>query len=265
MSIVLRKDPILEAVCEFAFSSPDWDWTVPGLVYKKIKDRFPEKTEGRDINFSIEQRADGVHPAASQTLGRMQFWSEGRKSLVQIGMNHLSVHSIRSYEGWPIFKDLIESVLRDYESEAPTSPVRAMSLRYINQMPFPPVPTKIEHLLKTVPQIPNSDDQQWLSWFQQVEISRPEKAAVLGVRSGYLPTMAQTVPVQDAGATLVAEPPTIMLDLLFSHAGAKTIERSNVSSWLEMAHGEIEDMFFASVHSEYLKTFEPEVENVDAS
>ncbi len=257
MSLILRKDPIIEAVCEFQLDAPDWDWTVPGVVWKRIKEEFPEKREAPHINFSIEERPDGVHPSAQTVMNRMQFWSRDEKQLMQVGPQHFSVHQFKPYTGWPIFKAHIENMLEAYEEEAPFRAIKAMSLRYVNQIQLPNSAIQVGKVLRAIPQIPNSANQIWTSWFQQVEILKPEHVAAMSVRSGYLPDPSP-----------IAEPPLpmedvpnqyVMFDLMFAHVGVAALERSSISSWLDTAHGEIEELFFSSIEEGYLQNFEPEV------
>ena len=257
MRQVLRKDPLIEVVCEFHLDVPDWDWTIPGLVYKRIKDRFPHKVESPHINFHIEQTPQGVQPSAQASIGRMQFWGDEREKLVQIGPEQLSIHQLKPYSGWPNFKALVEQVLSEYENEAPFRAIRRIILRYINRLPLPDTPHKIENMVRVMPQIPDSTNQLWASWFQQVEILQPQNNASLLLRSGHLPKP----PPANNNSNSVADTEHIVLDLMFAHADNQPIEREAVSQWLEMAHNEIEALFFKSLQPEYLKTFEPEKDN----
>lgn len=262
MSLILRQDPIIEAVCEFHLDAPDWDLTVPGAVYGRIGGEFPDKRQTEQVSFQIEERPDGVHPSTHTSIDRMQFWSRDRSQLVQVGPQHFSVHQLKPYTGWPLFKAHIENILQKYEEVAPFQGIQAMSLRYVNQIQLPPVNVKFENILRAMPQIPDSSDQIWTSWFQQVEILKPEHDATLGVRSGYFPQM------QPAEPPLPSENrPTlfVMFDLLFAHVGAQPIARESVSQWLETAHMEIEKMFFDSIVEEHLPHFAPEVKENDAS
>ncbi len=262
MSLILRKDPLIEAVCEFHLDAPDWDWTVPGVVYGRIKDRFGEKREAPHVNFQVEQTAEGINPSVQTSVGRMQFHNRDKRQLVQVGPQHFSVHQFKPYGGWPDFKALIEEVLTDYQSVAPFKAIRAMSLRYTNQIQLPAANIKFEHILRAMPQIPDSGDQIWTSWFQQVEILKPELEATLSVRSGYFPPTHPSEPPLPLG-NLPAQ--FVMFDLLFAHVGGQPIEQASVFSWLETAHNEIEKLFFDSMVKEYLTLFEPEVKPDDAT
>ena len=262
MSLILRKDPIIEAVCEFQLDAPDWDWTVPGVVWKRIEKEFPNKRALAQLDFSVEAR-EGIAQSNFQTSpDRMQFWSRDEKQLMQVGPQHFSVHQFKPYTGWPLYKAHIENMLKAYEEEAPFKDIRAMSLRYVNQIQMPKETGKFEHILKALPQIPNSEDEIWVNWFQQVEIFKPELNAILGVRSGHFPQTPDPqeplLPTMESGHTQF-----LMFDLMFAHVGTEPLERSDVSFWLDTAHDQIEKMFFDSVVDEHLQNFEPEVKKDD--
>lgn len=263
MSLILRKDPIVEAVCEFQLDAPDWDLTVPGAVYALIKNEFPEKRQTAQVNFQIEERGDGIHPSAQTSVDRMQFWSRSKTQVVQVGPQHLSVHQFKPYTGWPLFKSHIENILEQYEKAAPFRAIKAMSLRYINQIPMPHDESGFGDVLHTIPNIPGDGDQIWASWFQQVEIVKPRHNAILGLRCGHLPQHSvgnQAVVLEEGQASHL-----IMFDLIFVHIGKQAIVRESVSDWLEIAHEEISKMFFDSIVEEHLPHFEPEVKKDDAS
>jgi uncharacterized protein (TIGR04255 family) len=117
----------------------------------------------------------------------------------------------------------------------------------------------IEDLIRVMPQIPDSEDQIWTSWFQHVEISQPDKKAALIVRSGRLPS--QQIQPGDNGDLNEESADSMLLDLMFAHAAPQPIERENVPNWLETAHDEIETLFFKSLQPDYLKSFGPEETN----
>jgi len=40
-----RKPPVVEALCEIYFAGSNWDETVPGRFYDRVKDNFPVKRQ----------------------------------------------------------------------------------------------------------------------------------------------------------------------------------------------------------------------------
>lgn len=257
----LRKDPIAEAVCEFRFDAPDWDWTVPGLVWAQIKDDFPKKEEQTQIEFQVDTTSEGVVPNAQTGIGRMQFWREDRTALVQVGPEQLSIHQMKPYTGWPNFSRIIGQVLESYERAAPFKAINRVTLRYINRLPLPPAPFRIPDVLNTYPQLPEEQGQehQLGSWMQRVEILRPEKGAVFIVQAGFIPRLQPGVEPDP-----LAPPHLMMLDLLFAHVKPEPLPKASVANWLNDAHAEIEAMFFGSLQPNFLQMLGPEEEEIYA-
>src|SRR5690606_36924943 len=95
-----RNPPIIEAICEFRFSSETkWDPTIPGLVYEKLKTEFPirESRIEQEIEMRVDKSGLKHHIKPSQ---KAVIISEDRKSLAQIGERILSINLLKPYPGW---------------------------------------------------------------------------------------------------------------------------------------------------------------------
>ena len=56
-----KNPPIVEALCEFEFiSSQPWDLTIPGLIYEKVKDEFPDKRQQIGIGVQFKPTEKGL-------------------------------------------------------------------------------------------------------------------------------------------------------------------------------------------------------------
>jgi hypothetical protein len=53
--------PLIEAVCELRLT-PDtqWDLTIPGMIYEKVKDDFPNREQRLAQEVEIEQGPQGM-------------------------------------------------------------------------------------------------------------------------------------------------------------------------------------------------------------
>lgn len=264
MTRVFRKPPVLEALCEFRFTSETlWDWVIPGLVYERIRDEFPVREQQNVLQMQVGFTPEGVTPNAQSGVGQMQFWRPDRSAIVQVGPDHLSVNCLRPYPGWLQFKPLIERVLGHYQEAAEPSQLISIALRYINRIELPPAAEKrhIQEFTNVYPRIPDDEKQSWQSWAQRVEIVKPELNAIFVVQAG-----SQIGAPQQEGAPLEY---SIMLDLAFVHASTPDapvpVPFENVSSWLETAHGEIEEMFLQSVTEESRTLFEEQTNDSNSS
>jgi uncharacterized protein (TIGR04255 family) len=54
MSNEYKNPPAIEAVCEFRLSpETEWDITIPGLIYERVKEKFPIKEQRTFQNVEI--------------------------------------------------------------------------------------------------------------------------------------------------------------------------------------------------------------------
>ncbi|MEH2458591.1 TIGR04255 family protein [Nostoc sp.] len=152
--------PIEEAVCEFRFApSTEWNLTVPGLVYEKIRDSYPG--EPRQQNLIAAEILAGKMPTNPEVTAKMSFTkllfsSVDTKRLVGVGPDLLSVHSLRPYEGWGDFKKRIDQALKAYLEVSKPVGVTRIALRYINRIVIPSVESvEIYDYFTAYPQIPD--------------------------------------------------------------------------------------------------------------
>ncbi len=230
---------MVEAVCEFHFeSSQIWDWAIPGLVYALVKTEFPLRQQQEMVQFHASSNAA---PSVQQGIARLQFLRQDKSALLQIGPDNLVINQLRPYVDWDNFKALIERSLDHYWQAAKPQGIEAVSLRYINRIPFPVEPAHYEDFLTVYPNIPDSRDQKWSNWVQRVEVVREDAGGVLVVQAGSAR--------EDQGEKVI---PVVILDLTFvraqpQNAAVESLKRSDMGEWLETAHDEIEAMFLASL------------------
>lgn len=152
--------PIEEAVCEFRFApSTEWNLTVPGLVYEKIRDFYPgEPRQQNLIAAEILARKIPTDPEITTrtSVTKLLFSSVDTKRLVGVGPDLLSVHSLRPYEGWDDFKKRIDQALKAYLEVSKPVGVTRIALRYINRIIIPFVDAvQLEEYFTLSPQVPD--------------------------------------------------------------------------------------------------------------
>jgi len=133
-----KNPPIVEALCEFQFvPSQPWDITISGMLYERIKDEFPLKHQQVGFGVAVQPREGGVlEPKIEFGPPRMQFFSNDKTSLVQVGSDLLTINLLRPYPNWEKFKPLILKILEDYINIASPKGFRRVGLRYINKIDF---------------------------------------------------------------------------------------------------------------------------------
>ncbi len=133
-----RNPPIEEAVCDFRFApSVDWDPTLPGLLFEKLKQTYNEKPRTQSV---IEPPGGGVglsavSAAAQATLvQRVQFLGDEGTRIVGVSADHLSVHMLRPYTNWEDFRPRILSAVDAYKKIARPEGINRFGLRYVNRI-----------------------------------------------------------------------------------------------------------------------------------
>lgn len=230
--------PLIEALCEFHFApNQNWDWTIPGLVYSKVKPDYPDKQEQQTIQFGV-----GVgqpFPSSPPGISRVQFLRKDRSALIQIGPHFLGVNHLRPYPGWDEFRKMILKNLDIYaEIAQPTNVLRA-GLRYINKIEIPePEEGRLDNLddfLKARPGVPQGLQQNPIQQFiQRVEIPMEESQGVLLLQSGSLP---QDRPGYNP----------VILDLDFVSQIVEPFSLDDARQWITSAHARIEHAFEACI------------------
>src|SRR5215218_1443830 len=107
----LVRPPLVEAVCEFRFAPTDqWDLTVPGRLYDRIREEFPLREQAQSFGFALQldEGAKPAVPAVQRTSDRVLMKRENGSALVQVGPHQLAVHHKLPYPGWANFYALIK-------------------------------------------------------------------------------------------------------------------------------------------------------------
>ncbi len=234
MGRLYETPPLIEAVCEFQFEpSQPWDWTIPGLVYDKVKKEFPKKKQQNVIEMEV--RAD---PEISQSvkggIARMQFLREDEHALVQVGPNLLGVSHLKPYPTWGKFQEMIINGLAVYRDVANPKALKRIGLRYINRLEIPQSQIRIEDYILAVPSIPEPVPQVFATWLQRVEIPFVDANGLMVIQSGLLKQEDPNVIV-------------FVLDLDFITLDVRKINLDNTVEWVRQAHDEIERTFEACI------------------
>lgn len=224
--------PLVEALCEIHFSSDQqWDWTIPGLLYAEIKGEFPNREQADHV--SVRWREDRSE-VQKMTLQRLRYFSEDRRSLVQVGANVVVLNYLSPYPGWEQFRASIGRVLERYIAVAAPRKVTVCALRYINHIAIPEEGAMIEDYLTTVPCTPGNLPETIVDWSLSLDIPHPEGEGIVHVESG----------------SLVSGDPGFLLDIQFIATKPQELDLVNgLMRWIDTAHRIIEETFEASITS----------------
>jgi uncharacterized protein (TIGR04255 family) len=231
MGRLYETPPLIEAICEFRFEpSQPWDWTIPGLVYDKIRTDFPKKRQQNLMQLEFQIDPHQKTQELKGGIARMQFLREDERALIQVGPDLLAVNHLKPYPSWKAFKQLIVNALSVYQGIAEPKGFRRMGLRYINRIEIPETQVRIEDYLLAVPQVPEPVPQVFATWLQRIEIPFEQANGVLVLQSGNPHEPDQT------GVSFI-------LDLDFFTLRPAKIALDSAMEWVERAHEETETTF----------------------
>ncbi|MCK4591205.1 MAG: TIGR04255 family protein [Candidatus Latescibacteria bacterium] len=235
----LASPPIVEALCEFRFVPSDaWDWTIPGLLYEKIKGEFPERSQFKGLGVQIYLGPNSP-PAADMRTGpeRVQLKRSDGSAMVQIGENLLAINHLRPYPNWGNFREIILKNLQNYREVTEEVPLKRIGLRYINQIKVPQGEFETSDFITLEPPLSGSLDRPLSSFYQRYELVQDSPPGVLIHQTGIQRTEEQTV---------------IMLDLDFGSEDVEHVTNAEeVKNWLNSTHTRVLEAFVASLNPDF--------------
>lgn len=234
MKKLYRNPPISEAVCEFQFGQDtSWDLTIPGLLYEKVQEIFPKRSQATSISMDILINQENV----GQRIGSapiMRFSTADGCFLMQVGAYLLSVNHLKPYSSWQTFLPLIEKSFSAYRVVAMPKSIHRLGLRYVNVIEINSQSVTLsdyfEFLPSTGPHLPTITGPFLLGVQFPFENTRDVAKVQLSCLAGI-----------EAGTT------RILLDIDYFLAQPETIEPDTSISWFDNAHTHVEEVFEACI------------------
>lgn len=238
---IYAMPPIIEALCELRFEpGRPWDWTVPGLLYAKVQDEFPEREHDEQLEFQF-----GVNVPQVQKTRRLRFFNAEKTALIQLGKDTLVLNHLRPYPKWEQFRAKVLSVLKKYRSVAEPKGVSGCALRYINRIPVPADAAVLEHYLLAIPSVPKNLPETLSGWSLTLDIPFLEDGGVMRLEAG-------SAPPSEEGAAFI-------LDLRFTALDPASLGLEDaLVAWIDRAHDIIEETFEASITDHVRSIFQEE-------
>jgi len=241
-----KYPPVVESLCEFKFiSGQPWDITIPGLIYKEIGKKFPEKRQQTGIGVQFRATAKGVEHKIEPTPPRIQFHKKDKTALIQVAPDLLVINQLKPYPIWDNFKSMILENFQVYKEVATPKGFKKISLRYINVFGFDKPQIELRDYFRYYPFIPEDLPQIQESFLTRVEFpygSGNEKLIL---------TLATIIPSRPNTLSLV-------LDIDYAMVKPEHISLDAVPEWLDKAHERVENAFEASVTDKARSLFEEE-------
>lgn len=224
--------PIIEAVCDFWISPEDsnWDLTIPGLIYEKVREKFPNREQRVVQDVSISQTSPQGLRQEVRTSERIHFLTEHKNIFLQVGTNLLAINCLKPYPTWDEFKPNIEYAYKVLASVFDIKSFQRIGLRYINKIEIPGKPIGLDKYFEFRPNMGQHLPQN---------IADIIVGCLLSLHDG-----RDTCRVQLTNA--VPENPEnlgFLLDLDYTLAKPQEISKDHALKWVEDAHQQVENIF----------------------
>lgn len=233
-----QRPPLLEAVAEFRFA-PDspWDTTVPGLIYDRLKNAFPKKEQVMALDAAIQAESNTFQP-----VERLRLTREDERALLHLNANYLSVSRLEPYESWEEFKPLIDEAVATYRDVANPAGIQRVGLRYVNRVVIP---------------VEEFDLANYFAFYPHLGEQLPSQHGpfICGVQFAY-EEGRDAVRMQLADSPNDGDNAAFVLDIDYFLAVAGETAFEEVDTWLETAHGRIEELFEGSITDALREQFE---------
>lgn len=234
MDTKYKNPPIIEAVCEFYFAKElEWDMTIPGLVYNKIRKEYPNKDQRIIGNFELEFKPGEIATQKFQqnTSPIAMFFDKDRKSLVQVGERLFTVNHLKRYSGWKVYKAQIENAYKALLSIiSDKASLERIGLHYINQIHLEQVASnQLKDYLIFLPNLGDKLPREYNAFNLNCEFPFNGNRDVCQV----------TINNQRA----IIKSTSLILDINYFLRDTKSIAIQDAMDWVETAHTNIENIF----------------------
>jgi len=241
-----KNPPVVEALCEFQFvPGQPWDLTLPGLIYEKIKDEFPDKKQQIGIGVQFRPTEKGVEHKVEPAPPRIQFHKKDKTALIQVAPDLLVINQLKPYPSWNKFKPVIVKGFQIYTEVANPKGLRRIGLRYINIIEFDKTPLELKDYFYYYPFIPDTLPQLHDSFLTRIEFPHEKGKERLII------TLASLIPKKP-------EIVSILLDLDYVMTTPEYISLNEVPEWLGKAHKRVEEAFEACITDKTREIFKEE-------
>lgn len=129
---IYKHNSIQEAIFEIKGPVDNWDSSVPGRFYERVRKDFPTKSDVQSVSFVVRSSA-GPPPPVQAPI--MKARSKDRSKYLQIGPGLMTVNCLK-YTHWPEFRDSIAQAVAAYMEVSVLSALTSLSIRYINRFEF---------------------------------------------------------------------------------------------------------------------------------
>lgn len=240
--------PIVEAICEF-YISPDskWDITIPGLVFEKLRNEFPNKEQRIVQEVEMQRQPPNNIQQIIRLDERVIFFSDDRKTFVQIGNRLLSINHLKPYTSWSEFKTKIECAFNAFCNSTEIKGLQRIGLRYINHVEIIGKQIKLEDYFNFRPFLGGELPKNIISFIVGCLIPSSDSRDLCKLE------ISDAMPNKEGNKSF-------LLDLYYYLNQPLAIPINEVLDWVELAHQNIEKIFEACITDQLREYFNKEIE-----
>lgn len=222
--------PIIEAVCEFRLAHDSkWDLTIPGLVYEKVTNEFPNKEQRLIQEVEFTQSPQGIQQQI-RTSERVLFLTNDRKTFIQVGPHFLAINCLKPYPTWEGFKPWIEKAFSTLIETVDVERLQRIGLRYINRIEIPSRSIDLDNYFEFRPFLGQNLPQNMENFIVQCLLP------FFDGRDSCKVQLTNAVPERPDNISF-------LLDLDYFLAQAQTVSANQALEWVEDAHQKVEEIF----------------------
>lgn len=242
MSEKYVSSPIIEAICEFRVASDaEWDLTIPGLLYEKIKKHFPKREQRFVQRVDTTQNAEGRKHRLS-TEERIVFLTDDGKSFIQIGSYLLAINCLKPYPTWNRFKSKIEKAFNTLAAIVDIKGLQRIGLRYINRIEVPGPTVNLDHYFGFRPFVGSNLPQVMQNFIVGCMFPSSDEQDVCKVQ------LTNATPEKPGNSAF-------LLDLDYFLSKPQAVGADKALEWVETAHQQVETIFEGCLTERLRKIF----------
>ncbi len=129
---------ISEALCEVHFElqeGAEWKHSLPGELFKRIQDDFPEMEPIQELGVQLEVGPSGLAQRFLPPRYRFRYKHKDEPIFIQLAEKTITLNVLPKYPGWEVMVERMADIWRRTSEVLVPARVSRIGLRYINRVP----------------------------------------------------------------------------------------------------------------------------------
>jgi uncharacterized protein (TIGR04255 family) len=127
-----KKPPLIEAIFELFYKTPNWSPVIPGLFYNEIKEKFPNISSNQ-TGFGVLLGPQGLKIGGGNSE-LTQYKNIENNTTVQLTSGFLTVNKLPEYDCWTTYKETIYYAIEAFKRSLPSVEIVRLGLKFINKI-----------------------------------------------------------------------------------------------------------------------------------